>query len=281
MSATSIGGYHVCVSPNGTDLPDAGSGGMPIGAISLWGTATAPANWLLCDGAAISRSTYADLFAVIGTTWGAPDSVPLPFYGSYTYGDYIMWFRVTDGTIPAWFKVVGNKFTVTGGKAGYSSYSWSVAAGTSNGVVFASATDNGNPVYFTGFGEDFNAGTMTITTPTYFNVPDTGNKTIRGTKSGTLAPNAQAGSDTTSVTLFAANLPPHRHGFSSPGVLNVISAGSQQVLQGAFNAGQVLTNASQTYDNTTGASPNLVTNSPFSVATTNPYIAIPYIIKYT
>lgn len=33
----------------------------------------APAGWLLCDGAAISRTTYATLFAAIGTAFGAGD----------------------------------------------------------------------------------------------------------------------------------------------------------------------------------------------------------------
>ena len=33
--------------------------------------ATAPAGWLICDGSAVSRTTYADLFASIGTTYGA------------------------------------------------------------------------------------------------------------------------------------------------------------------------------------------------------------------
>lgn len=31
---------------------------------------TAPTNWLLCDGSAISRTTYSDLYAVVGTTYG-------------------------------------------------------------------------------------------------------------------------------------------------------------------------------------------------------------------
>jgi microcystin-dependent protein len=46
---------------------------MPAGAIMAWGTNTAPQNWLLCDGAAVSRSTYASLFAAIGTTYGSGD----------------------------------------------------------------------------------------------------------------------------------------------------------------------------------------------------------------
>ena len=42
-----------------------------VGAIKPWGKATAPAGYVLCDGAAISRTDYADFFAVISTTYGA------------------------------------------------------------------------------------------------------------------------------------------------------------------------------------------------------------------
>ena len=45
-----------------------------VGTIKPWGKATAPAGYLLCDGSAVSRTTYADLFAVISTTYGAGDS---------------------------------------------------------------------------------------------------------------------------------------------------------------------------------------------------------------
>lgn len=34
---------------------------------------TPPDGWLLCDGSAVSRTTHADLFDVIGTTYGAGD----------------------------------------------------------------------------------------------------------------------------------------------------------------------------------------------------------------
>ena len=46
---------------------------LPAGTISAWAAETAPANWLLCDGSPISRTTYASLFAVIGTKFGAGD----------------------------------------------------------------------------------------------------------------------------------------------------------------------------------------------------------------
>ena len=45
---------------------------MPlIGTIQMYAGATAPNGWFLCNGQAISRTTYADLFAVIGTTYGS------------------------------------------------------------------------------------------------------------------------------------------------------------------------------------------------------------------
>lgn len=45
----------------------------PAGSIQIWGTSTAPTGFLLCDGSAVSRTTYAALFAVIGTTFGVGD----------------------------------------------------------------------------------------------------------------------------------------------------------------------------------------------------------------
>jgi microcystin-dependent protein len=45
----------------------------PVGAIVPYGGDTAPTGYLLCDGSAVSRTTYADLFAVIGTKYGSGD----------------------------------------------------------------------------------------------------------------------------------------------------------------------------------------------------------------
>lgn len=45
----------------------------PAGELKMWPTATAPTGFLLCTGAAVSRTIYAALFAVIGETFGAGD----------------------------------------------------------------------------------------------------------------------------------------------------------------------------------------------------------------
>jgi microcystin-dependent protein len=51
------------------------AGQAPIGGGALWFTATPPAGWLICDGSSLLRTgTYAALFAIIGTTFGAVDS---------------------------------------------------------------------------------------------------------------------------------------------------------------------------------------------------------------
>lgn len=52
-----------------------GEGGdtLPIGSMLPYGNVNPPANWLVCDGSAVSRTTYADLFSIIGTTYGEGD----------------------------------------------------------------------------------------------------------------------------------------------------------------------------------------------------------------
>lgn len=51
---------------------NAGSGAA-VGSIALFAGATIPEGYLLCDGAALSREVYSELFSAIGTTWGEGD----------------------------------------------------------------------------------------------------------------------------------------------------------------------------------------------------------------
>ena len=46
---------------------------MPAGTIIPFAGSSIPTGYLLCNGAVVSRTTYADLFRVIGTTYGAGD----------------------------------------------------------------------------------------------------------------------------------------------------------------------------------------------------------------
>jgi microcystin-dependent protein len=57
----------------GGSLTQGGGLVMPTGAMLEYAGSAAPTGWLLCDGAAISRTVYAALFAVLGTAYGAGD----------------------------------------------------------------------------------------------------------------------------------------------------------------------------------------------------------------
>lgn len=49
-------------------------GGAPdTGFVMPFAGSTAPKGWLICDGSAVSRTTYSNLYSVIGTTYGSGD----------------------------------------------------------------------------------------------------------------------------------------------------------------------------------------------------------------
>lgn len=72
-----------------TDITDLSPKLVPTGAMLDFGGSSAPAGFLLCDGSAVSRATYAALFAVIGTAFGAGDgstTFNVPPSGKFTVG---------------------------------------------------------------------------------------------------------------------------------------------------------------------------------------------------
>lgn len=61
---------------------------VPAGAIISSASSTSPAGYLLCNGSAISRTTYAKLFSAIGTTYGTGDgstTFNLPNFTTYKF----------------------------------------------------------------------------------------------------------------------------------------------------------------------------------------------------
>lgn len=69
---TYAGFIYDATVPSWRAMPDVALG-MPAGSIIAWGSDVAPVNWLICNGSAVSRTTYASLFATIGTTYGTGD----------------------------------------------------------------------------------------------------------------------------------------------------------------------------------------------------------------
>ena len=112
----------------GTEIINNGElleGGIPTATIVPWTTASVPSGFLECAGAAVSRSTYAALFAIIGTTYGAGD-------GSTTFNVPNLQDKVALSKSPS--KAVGttggaNTVTPTG------SISGSVGGSTANATL--------------------------------------------------------------------------------------------------------------------------------------------------
>jgi microcystin-dependent protein len=69
---TATAQYAIPIDVIEAGLASSGRGAV-AGDIKMHGANTAPTGWLKCNGAAVSRTTYADLFAEIGTTWGTGD----------------------------------------------------------------------------------------------------------------------------------------------------------------------------------------------------------------
>lgn len=62
---------NTIVFSNGSEVYFAQQNTTPSGVIIQFAGATAPSGYLVCDGTAVFRTTYPNLFAAIGTTWGA------------------------------------------------------------------------------------------------------------------------------------------------------------------------------------------------------------------
>jgi len=71
----------------------------------MYTSITPPANWLVCDGSAISRTTYSALFGLIGTTYGA--------------GDFTTTFNIPDmrQRMPYGYQTITNVLGTLGGSA--------------------------------------------------------------------------------------------------------------------------------------------------------------------
>lgn len=82
-----------------------------VGAVIAFAGSTSPAGWLLCDGSAVSRTDYAALFAVIGTTYGSGD-------GSTTFNLPNLVDKFIEGSSTAGTEITAGLPNITGSVTG-------------------------------------------------------------------------------------------------------------------------------------------------------------------
>ena len=119
---------------------------IPTGIVQAFAGSTTPTGWLLCDGSAVSRTDYADLYAVIGDTYGAGD-------GTTTFNlpnlvDKFVEGSATSGTVKS---------------AGLPNITASHTLRPSNGAVSLMGNQNGAFTISTGDGSTWAINTTTVT----------------------------------------------------------------------------------------------------------------------
>jgi microcystin-dependent protein len=207
---------QVVVSSSGIGGGD-GAAAMPAGSIQPWPTRTAPEGWLVCDGSAVSRATYSDLFntliSQVATGTFINVSTALVYTSSVATGLQVgdsVYFTTT-GTLPT--GIVANTLYYVRTVVGLNHYLSATRTITDSGY------STGLPISYVNTG----SGTHTMRFAPYgngdgtttFNVPDIRGRTVVGTDvSQSEFANVGERGGAKTHTLTSSQLPPHQHGFS-------------------------------------------------------------------
>lgn len=237
------------------------------GVITAFGGSSAPTGWLLCDGSLVSRTTYADLFAVVSTTYGAGD-------GSTTFALPNLKGRVPVGRDASQTEFdtlgeTGGAKTVTLSSSEIPSHVHNVSEYTHS--ASSGSTDIGHTHTFSGTvaGDGAHSHTITISDPGHGHDFD-----YSGTQKGTGGTISQVGpsgsaakfpvnSNTTGITASSASAT-HSHTYS-----------------GTTSAASISMNHSHTVSVTAHAAKNTdATGGGGAHNNLQPYIVVNYIIKH-
>ena len=290
-----------------TNLPGGGGGSTPTGTIVMYGGNSAPAGWLFCDGSAVSRSTYSDLWNVLGTSYGSgngsttfnlPDfTSTFPRGGTNTdtsrgnTGGQAS-FTIAEANLPNHNHGVGS-LTIggTSGSGGAADHSGTMGEKGAHAHTNLTATTATEPSHQHGVGTYVIGGSTgnggahshTYTAP---NAPTAG---IRGTQPGNVVPNVTAGTAT-------SNEPSHSHGVGTLAItgqsgsqgghshsVNFNWGNSANYIGGHQHPISIDSHPSHTHGAgslaLTGNTGNWGTATPSSINNQPPYLVVNFIIK--
>jgi microcystin-dependent protein len=258
---------------------------IPVGALMPYAGATAPDGWLLCNGQTPSRITYANLFAVIGTTYGAGDGstfgLPDPM------GRAIIGVGSGSGLTARALAAKSGAETVVIGSANLPTHNHTLSAHTHTSAAH-SHTLSGHTHGITINANSFDTGTVSA---------DHSHSGTTGNASGDHAHNlpraliATAGTNRavvsanpTQATLFTEGQnATHNHGFSTGGISANHSHNANHGHTGSSGAPSSDATNSVTPNATGGPSSDTTGDGGFTntaLALMNPFLALNYIIKY-
>lgn len=136
----------------------------PAGQVAMWPVDAAPNGWLICNGAAVSRTNYARLYDVIGTTYG-------PGNGSTTF-NLPNW----KGRVPVGVDSAQPEFATMGKTGGEKQHTLTRAEMPNIAGTFGVVVPDSHSSHRTG---DFVGVTVNPSSPNAKNLP-TANGTIYG-----------------------------------------------------------------------------------------------------
>jgi microcystin-dependent protein len=210
---------------------------MPAGALSPFAGATAPTGWLLCHGQAISRSSFAALFAILGTAYGAGD-------GSTT-------FNLPDLRD----RVIAGKGDMGGTNAGRLSITLTGTTSAGSAVITGLSSTAGLAVGMLAIGPNIPAGRTIASIDSATQVTlDSGASVTLGTAgirfavidSNTLGATGGAATH----TLTTAQMPAHGHtvsfGSNTPGTIDTANQASEPLNPVNYSAGAANQRSSET-----------------------------------
>ncbi len=187
-------------------------GGTPAGNVDFTARRSAPSGWLLCDGSAVSRTTYAALFAAINETIGTftantNDTLSLTNHGLYT-GDHV-YVTNSGGALPTGLSANTDYWVIR-----LTSGTFYLATSYANAVA-------GTRIDITAVG----SGTHTIISTygvgngsTTFNVPNIAGRMVVARDTGQTEFDAMGETGGTKTeTLTSAQIPAHQHGMTPSG----------------------------------------------------------------
>ena len=214
--------------------------GMPTGAIIPFAGSAAPTGWLLCDGGSsgILRTTYAALFAVIGTTYGPGDS-------STT-------FNVPDLR----GRVVAGKDNMGGISANLLSASVSGVAGTTLGAVGGSQSLTSHNHLQNSHNHVQDQHSHTVPAHNHGQTGHSHSVGLTGTTTFAAAGHTHAGQGTLHAAIGATNGDTARIGYIAGGVYADPSTYSIRATVGTRLDGQAFNHNTPVYGSTGGNSAN-------------------------
>jgi microcystin-dependent protein len=149
------------------------------GIIQPFGGTVAPAGWLICDGSAINRAIYSNLFAALGTVWGVGDGATT-FNIPDLRGVVLRGADSNKGNDP-------DRASRTAIQSGTFTITSSVTTSGSPNVTVSSTSNLAPGMSVTGTGIPANTVVLSITSSTVFVLgAQTGGTSVNATASGTV-----------------------------------------------------------------------------------------------